>query len=33
MFDSLEEICKQEENNKLPFWKIVMQDDCRERAV
>jgi len=33
MFDSLEEICKLEENNGGSFWKIVQQDDCKERAV
>ena len=33
MFNSLEEICKIEKNNNIPFWKIVQQDDCRERAV
>ena len=33
MFDSVEEICKLEENNGVPFWKIVQQDDCKERAV
>ncbi len=33
MFDSLETICKLEKENNLPFWKIVMMDDCKERAV
>ena len=33
MFDSVEEICKLEENSGVPFWKIVQQDDCKERAV
>lgn len=33
MFDSLEEICKVEENSGIPFWKLVQLDDCRERDI
>jgi L-serine dehydratase len=33
MFDSIESICKLEEERGVPFWKIVQQDDCKERAV
>ncbi len=33
MFEALENICKQEEESGVPFWKLVQQDDCNERAV
>ena len=33
MFDSLEEIYKIEETTGTPLWKIVQQDDCKERAI
>ena len=33
MFDSIESICRKEKELGLPFWKIVQQDDCKERAV
>jgi L-serine dehydratase len=33
MFDSIEDICKIEEESHIPFWKIVQEDDCKERAV
>ncbi|MBQ7148993.1 MAG: L-serine ammonia-lyase, iron-sulfur-dependent, subunit alpha [Pseudobutyrivibrio sp.] len=33
MFEALEDIYKLEEESCTPFWQIVQQDDCRERAV
>jgi L-serine dehydratase len=33
MFESIEEICKIEEESGAPFWKIIQADDCRERAI
>jgi L-serine dehydratase len=33
MFDSIDSICKKEKDLGIPFWKIVQQDDCKERAV
>ena len=33
MFDSIDSICKKEKDLDIPFWKIVQQDDCKERAV
>lgn len=33
MYKSLAEICKLEQTTQLPFWKIVQQDDCRERGI
>lgn len=33
MFKSIEHICKLEKETGLPFWKIVQQDDCKERDV
>lgn len=33
MFDSIDSICKREKDLDIPFWKIVQQDDCKERAV
>lgn len=33
MFEALEDIYKLEEESSTPFWQIVQQDDCRERAV
>lgn len=33
MFEALEDIYKLEEESGTPFWQIVQQDDCRERAV
>ena len=33
MFESIEEICKTEKFSGKPFWKIVQNDDCKERAI
>lgn len=33
MYKSLEEIVKTERESGKPFWKIVQEDDCRERGV
>lgn len=33
MYKSLEELCKLEETEKKPFWKIVQEDDCREQGI
>jgi L-serine dehydratase len=33
MFESLEEIIMQEQDRKIPFWKLIQLDDCKERGV
>lgn len=33
MYKSLEELCKLETEQRKPFWKIVQEDDCRERGI
>lgn len=33
MYKSLEEIVKCAEKEKLPFWKVIQLDDCKERGV
>lgn len=33
MFESIEELCKIEEESGTPLWKLVQQDDCKERAI
>lgn len=33
MYKSLEQLCETERETKKPFWKIVQEDDCRERGV
>ncbi|MCD8149600.1 MAG: L-serine ammonia-lyase, iron-sulfur-dependent, subunit alpha [Clostridiales bacterium] len=33
MYTSLEELCEMERKTKRSFWKIVQEDDCRERAI
>ena len=33
MYQSLEELCQLEHETKKPFWKMVQEDDCRERGV
>ena len=33
MFEALEDIYKIEEESGTPFWKLVQQDDCKERAI
>lgn len=33
MFESIEELCKIEEESATPLWKLVQQDDCKERAI
>lgn len=33
MYKSLEELCELEKTTGKPFWKIVQEDDCRERGI
>lgn len=33
MYTSLEELCEMERKTKRSFWKLVQEDDCRERAI
>lgn len=33
MYKSLEELCKIEKEQDIPLWKLVQQDDCRERGI
>lgn len=33
VYHSLKEICRLAENEKLPFWQVICQDDCRERQI
>lgn len=33
MYKSLQELCKIEEETGKPFWKIVQEDDCKERGI
>lgn len=33
MYQSLDELCKLEAAEGRPFWKIVQEDDCRERGI
>lgn len=33
MYQSLEELCRLEEQENKPFWKIVQEDDCREQDI
>ncbi|MCR5103906.1 MAG: L-serine ammonia-lyase, iron-sulfur-dependent, subunit alpha [Eubacterium sp.] len=33
MFESLEEIIKQEQSGKTAFWRLIQLDDCKERGV
>jgi L-serine dehydratase len=33
MYQSLEELCRIEEQEGRPFWKIVQEDDCREQGI
>lgn len=33
IYKSLKEICEIAQKNKIPFWKVVQQDDCKERNV
>ncbi len=33
MYKSLEKLCEMEKETGKPFWKIVQEDDCRERGV
>lgn len=33
MYKSLEELCKHETEQGKPFWKLVQEDDCRERGI
>lgn len=33
MYKSLEKLCETERETGKPFWKIVQEDDCRERGV
>lgn len=33
IYKSLKEICEIAEKNRIPFWKVIQQDDCKERNV
>lgn len=33
MYKSLEELCELEQEKGKPFWKLVQEDDCRERGI
>lgn len=33
MYKALYDICKAEKETGIPFWKLVQQDDCRERGI
>lgn len=33
MFEAIEDLCKIEEESGTPLWKLVQQDDCKERAI
>lgn len=33
IYKSLKEICEIAEKNQIPFWKVILQDDCKERNV
>ncbi len=33
MYQSLDKLCKLEAEHGTPFWKIVQEDDCRERGI
>lgn len=33
MYQSLEELCRREEQDGTPFWKLVQEDDMRERGI
>ncbi len=33
MYQSLEELCKLEKEQEKPLWRLVQEDDCRERGV
>lgn len=33
IYKSLKEICQMAEENKIPFWKAIQNDDCTERNV
>lgn len=33
MYQSLEELCKSEQESQLSFWQLVQEDDCRERGI
>jgi L-serine dehydratase len=33
MYQSLSEICKTAKKNEIPFWQVVLEDDCRERGT
>ena len=33
VYKSLKEICQMAEEHKIPFWKVIQNDDCTERNV
>ncbi len=33
VYKSLKEICEKAEADQIPFWKVILKDDCKERQV
>lgn len=33
MYHALEDICHKSEEKKLPFWEVILLDDCQERQI
>lgn len=33
MYRALEDICRKAEEEKLPFWEVILRDDCQERQL
>lgn len=33
MYRALEDICHKAEEKNIPFWEVVLQDDCQERQI
>lgn len=33
MYRALEDICHKAEKKNIPFWEVVLQDDCQERQI
>lgn len=33
MYRALEDICHKAEEKSIPFWEVVLQDDCQERQI
>ena len=33
MYKSLEEIAQVSKQKNIPFWQVILEDDCKERMV